>query len=335
MKGYGPDLKTVSKILVVGLGRIGDLVLKTSLLSPLKKHFPDAEIHFLTGRNNYAVLHDHPLIDKVHVHWKKPGQALKLLHELRGARYDLWIDPKDHLSRESRWFVKLAKPRASIGFNDGGGPFSFSIPNLYANQKLQHANRAVNALNPIGIDETQRTPVLYECAESRAVLDRFLAESQISDFCLLNVSANKIEREWPFENWVELLSRNIRYLPKVVCSAPEDEARAREMVARIDNAWYYPTPTIADVIPLVTSADFLMTVDTGIVHIASAFNTPIFAMYANVPLEYAKFHPLSTVQSVVISPTEAGPVSHIDVETASTALRRLESELAGARRRSV
>ena len=61
----------------------------------------------------------------------------------------------------------------------------------------------------------------------------------------------------------------------------------------------------------VQAAELVITVDTSIVHIASAFNKPILSLHANMYREYSKYRPLSDIAHMVMAPAENALVPEI------------------------
>jgi len=57
----------------------------------------------------------------------------------------------------------------------------------------------------------------------------------------------------------------------------------------------FKSRNIIDIVSLVSRSEFVMSPDTAIVHIAAAFNRPIFALYSGLDVFYNKFYPLSDV----------------------------------------
>ena len=122
---------------------------------------------------------------------------------------------------------------------------------------------------------------------------------------VINISAGDESRIWNNDAWSEVIlfcvKKNYRV---VVIAQPNDESNAQQLVSRNPQCELFSTPTIQHVVALMRRATFVVTVDTSVVHIASACNTPIVALYPNVEWNYRKFHPLSEKQAVVFSGDE-------------------------------
>lgn len=141
------------KILVVQIGRIGDMMLLTPVLRALRR-YNGAVVDVLAGRLNASLLEDHPYVRGVFTYDKRPTSAMKLIAALRRERYDWWIDPKDHFSREGSLLVRMASARASIGYNRPGTKvFDIGLASNEANQHLHVTERNLRALVPLGIPQ--------------------------------------------------------------------------------------------------------------------------------------------------------------------------------------
>ena len=307
------------KILVVALGRIGDLVLVTPIFRALKQDNPAHEVHLLAGRNNHQLVRTHPFIDKVHVYTKKPLSTLKLLYTLQTTRFDLWIDPKDHPSRESRFFARIGRAGISIGYNDPNKSrvFTHSV-RPHTEQLGVHASiRALHALKPLGIYAEDKRPVLTVDPESVQRLQAFLrAQGLPPCYYLVNISGAIPDRTWQTEKWIDLINRigkrdNRHFL---LCCLPRDRAQAEHILEHTANTSLYPTPSIIDAVTAVAYADLILTVDTSIVHIASAFNTPIVSLHVNIYREYSKYWPLSDKARCLMALGEGAMVPEIPLE---------------------
>ena len=196
------------KILVVALGRIGDLVLVTPIFRALKQLDPIPEVHLLAGRNNYRTVQAHPFVDKVHVYTKKPWSTLQLIYTLRTTCFDLWIDPKDHPSRERRLFARIGHYRTAVGFNTPGKPRVFTHSVIPDTEQLgvHMTTRALRVLEPLGIHAQDAGPVLGVDPQAAQRLCAFLKEHAVSTYYLVNISGAISDRTWQTEKWIGLIN---------------------------------------------------------------------------------------------------------------------------------
>ena len=73
------------KILIVILGRIGDMILATPMFNELVRHYPDAEIYVLAGRQNNIIVQNNPVLKKVIIFNKNPFFILKTIFAATAA----------------------------------------------------------------------------------------------------------------------------------------------------------------------------------------------------------------------------------------------------------
>jgi heptosyltransferase-1 len=329
----------VTKAMVVALGKIGDLVLVTPILRALRRleHVP--EVHFLAGTHNHHVLARHPGIDRLHVYPDRPLATLPLMRQLCRERYDLWIDPKDHHSYTGRLLVCAARPARSVGYNGnqrggagGIGYFTHGVPRHLENGERHATERALAALVAAGLPAMDPRPWLVASPESDHRFADFRRRHRISRYALVNISAHRPERRWRIDRWIALLQgAELRDLPIVVCALPADGMDTRRLAASRNRVFHYRTRSAADLLPVVRDATLLVTVDTGVVHIASAFDTPIVALYANGSVQFRKYRPLSRCSRPVIGSGANNLVTDISVETVEAAVCSLRSEIANHR----
>ncbi|MGH8659352.1 MAG: glycosyltransferase family 9 protein [Gammaproteobacteria bacterium] len=319
------------KILVVALGRIGDLVLVTPIFRALKQLDPIPEVHLLTERNSYRAVQAHPFVDKVHVYTKKPWSTLQLVYTLRTTRFDLWIDPKDHFSRESRLFARIGRYRTAVGFNRPGKPRVFTHSVIPHTEQLgvPMSTRALRVLEPLGIYAQDARPVLAVDPQAAQRLCEFLKEHAVAAYCLVNISGAIPDRTWQTEKWIDLINTIARESDGyfLICCLPRDYVQARQILQSTAKTCLYETPSIVEVIAAVAHADLVLTVDTSIVHIASAFNKAIVSLHANIYREYTKYRPLSQHSRGVMAAKEGATVGEIALESALGAYRSLRQEL--------
>src|SRR5919201_4275545 len=85
------DIQELTRILVIRLSSLGDILLTTPVLRLLREHCPAARIDFLTRATYKDLLCANPCVDRVLLF--DPQQGLRqTLHTLRQTRYDVVVD---------------------------------------------------------------------------------------------------------------------------------------------------------------------------------------------------------------------------------------------------
>ncbi len=305
------------RIMIVQLGRIGDLLLITPMFSALKKKFPDCQIDVFAGRNNYKIIENNPNLNKIFIFEKSFLGYFKTIYNIFINKYNYYIDPKDHFSTESKIFAKINRSKNKIGYNLGRNIFNIEIP--VPNRLLHHSEIGLNSLLPLGINLPDKLakPELFINEVSNIYLDNFLKKNNISNYFALNLSASTTDRMWDNEKWNKLLNstkkENANFL---ICSSPKEKNQAIELSKRISNAMFFPTRDINDVVALVSKSNAVITPDTALVHISAAFNKPLFALYNGIEDAYSKFFPLSDYYISIKAPIGDFGIQKIDLDYA-------------------
>jgi heptosyltransferase III len=297
------------KILVVQLGKIGDMVLTTPLFRAIHREFPEARIHVLLSRRGAPVVAENPRIEKIILYRKNPLRLISLFMRLRLARYDFLIDPKDHYSTESAILARVSRAAVKVGFNSQGrrkNVFTRSLPGQEENFFLHAVERNLLPLGFLGIPPPSPSDKRPELFPSLSLLSK-IRENYVlegASIILLNLSTGDACRRWEAKKWAEVaefcLERNFQVF---LSFQPSDCALAEDIHTLLPETTLFRSDSIREVIALIPHVRLVVTPDTSIVHIASAFNIPQIALFPPVEWNLHKFKPLSD-RAVVLQPPE-------------------------------
>jgi heptosyltransferase-2 len=263
------------KFLIIRFSSIGDIVLTTPVIRCLKQQVPDAEVHFLTKNSFRSVVEHNPYIDKLHVlahSWEL------MMEELKVEQYDYIID-LHHNAKTLR--VKRALKIKS---------FSFYKLNI---QKYFLTAFKINMLPKVHIvDRYMKTVESFGVKNDGAGLDYFIAseeETQRHDIpashaagniaCVLGAALGT--KKCPVHKWKTICEKMIH--PIILLGGPED-ADAGDDIAATDTVKIYNACgkfKLNESADLVRKAKFVISNDTGLMHIAAAFKKPIISLWGN------------------------------------------------------
>lgn len=290
------------KFLIMQLGRFGDLILFTPVFRLIKEKYPNIELHLLAGRKNYEVVLGNPYIDRIIKFDKSPAQVINTIFQIRKDKYKYWIDPRDHFSKESRILAKIARADFKIGYNSPNlkPVFDSNLKNI--DKLIHHSLIGINALSNIGIDlpEMPLRPELFFLKNEEFSKQTNYIIQNTHNYILINLSASGEHKMWQTENWIEFINQTKIYFKPLVVNFMESESnQARFIQEKFQDVILHQPNNIRDVMAIVYNSDFVISPDTSIVHIASAFNKKIFALYSGLDDFYTKFHPTSDNYTVV------------------------------------
>ena len=302
----GLDSSGKYNILVVQIGRIGDMILTTPLFSELKKIFPNSTLTVLANPKNCDVIKYETTIDRILIYRKDVFNIVKLITKLKKEHFDIWIDPKYGYSKTSEFLLKICKPKQSYGYNFNKLVFSTAIP-VYENPE-HYINLCLNVLKCFNIDsadyENQKPIIQIPEANQKKY-----GSSLNSKIIAINISAGSITRIWQKENWLKLLNEINKLHPDyefIVIYMDRENAIVKYITNNYkdNNIKYFKSNDILEISDLISNVNLVITPDTSLVHIASAFNIPIIALYPNVNWNYERFSPKSDIQEIIISDSE-------------------------------
>jgi ADP-heptose:LPS heptosyltransferase len=313
------------KILLVQIGHYGDMVLLTPAIKWLHEAFPQAELHVLAAERNHALIRTNPHVQRVLVYKKRLWSVLRLVRTLRRERYDVWIDPKDHASRESTMFARLSGAAVRVGCHHlHNAAFTIALPDAEHNnaerlhviernlQAVQAAFPAVDIRALPSDTSAFSRPELFCHAESEAFVNAWLlgglgekhAQWGAMQLLVANISAGDASRYWREEAWIQCLREIASSVPTVrmVLNAVAADVPLAGRIARASGAVVFPSRSIDDAVSLVKRAALLLSPDTAAIHIAAAFDVPTVGLYNALEWNAHKFAPRSS-RSVVVQPS--------------------------------
>ena len=263
------------KFLIIRFSSIGDIVLTTPVIRCLKKQLPDAELHFLVKNSFRPVVQHNPYIDKLHTldhSWEL------MMHELHDEDFDYIID-LHHNVRTLRIKNNLRKKS-----------FSFYKLNI---EKYIYTSVKINILPDVHIvDRYLKTVESFGVKNDGAGLDYFMAPNEeikkgdipVSHYagyigCVIGAAHGT--KRLPIHKWKEFCER-IDY-PVILLGGKQDATMANE-VASVNPVKIYNACgkfSINESADLVRRSKVIVSNDTGLMHIAAAFERPVISLWGN------------------------------------------------------
>jgi ADP-heptose:LPS heptosyltransferase len=271
------------KFLIIRFSSIGDIVLTTPVVRCLRKQVPDATIHYLTKKAFAPVIANNPYIDKVHYLTEDLSQ---LIPELQQEKFDHVIDLHHNL-RTLKVKKALRVPAAS-----------FNKLNI---QKWLLTTFKINIMPDQHIvDRYLETVTNFNVVDDDAGLDYFIPENDrvretdipaahLAGYIGIAIGATYATKRLPVEKLQELC-RGIQH-PIILLGGAEDRERA-EMIVSVDRPRIYNACgkfNINESADLVYRSKFLITHDTGLMHIATALKKPVISVWGNTVPDFGMY----------------------------------------------
>ncbi len=294
--------RPVHKILICNGAHLGDVILSTAIITPLKQAFPNAKLGFLIGSWSEEVLKDHPDIDQLHFidHWKlnRTGsrryfttrkQALK---EIKS--YDLAIDLYPYFPNNAYllWQAKIPK---RIGYISGGCGRLYTHPVTWQARSESIASHYCDLLRVLDIDTT---PFSYNLKRTTTKQKTHL---------IFHTGSGNLLKQWPEIKWRTLAEK---YAPTPIYFTGKG-GKEKESIYRITKDLPHAFNlcdklTWQDLSLLVQSARAVVTIDSAMSHLAAAYHIPSVVLFTGLaPIHYWK--PLSPHSFAITHPTTCAP----------------------------
>ena len=269
------------RILLLRQDRIGDVLVSVPVIRALRRSHPRAQIHMLFSRRNYGVRQAvQPYIDQAWCYDKTPMGAVRLVRELRRARYDVVVDLMDNPSTNSHLVARWCGARYRVGIrHERAGHYTHAVP-LLDRQRVHIVERIAQLLLPFGVDPSQVPLDLeYQLSES----DRRLARERLGPADRpLRLGVNISPRYWGRDNFVMCIRWIQDADPRFAVSvggAPEHRAEVTAIAAATGAGIIPPLPSFHEFAALIHEFDLLLTPDTSVVHVGAAWKIPTVVLF--------------------------------------------------------
>lgn len=279
-----PIIKNPKKILIVKPSSLGDVVHSLPFLNVAKTCFPKAEIHWVIAKGLENLLEGHPMIDKlVIIHkdmWKKITHAQRtvkeikaLLKRLKQENYDLVIDLQGLL--RSGIITKATNTPIRVGFQEAReGSRLFYTHKVKGGKDIHAVDRYLKIAAYLGCDISDiRFPF-----PSHSILS--LDQSLFSeDYAVIIPGARWKTKVWPAEKFGKLASK---LSLKTVIAGGKSEIEAADTIVSLSQGKSLSLAGktgLKELVEVIRHAQFVVSNDSGPMHIAAALDIPVFAIF--------------------------------------------------------
>ena len=289
-------------ILVSALVNLGDVVLTTSALALIKKHFPDARITMMVKRVVSEAVLNNPVVDDVIIldyraKERSLSKIFSAVKDIRRRRFDLFIS----LDRKLRptLMAWLARVPTRIGpskvFDDKPSRVTTLFTDVIEidhdlDRTLQAQTYQTIVRKFFGLDDEARPVFARITDQSSSTVDRLFerlpsARLKIA-LCVKGTFALKTYPKEYFARVVDELRAEYDAAFFIV-GAPNDRSYADEVIGLIGTTVenFCGETSLIDLAEIFNRSDLLITVDTGATHIAATTGVRMVVMYGCTPVE--------------------------------------------------
>jgi ADP-heptose:LPS heptosyltransferase len=298
-----PQMSEFSKILLIRLNRIGDALITTPLLFELKKKL-NCNITVLASSQNYFIFNNHLLTDKIIVFNKKSESLFSLIKLLNKKKYDVIIDLHDDVSTTVSYIIAFSNCTYKVGLNKENNKLYTNVINKLDVSKHHVIERMMEFAKIFNVNpDTEKVNIFYTPKnDSIKIAESFITKHyEEKNFLIgINISAGSDARFWGVNKYKELISLLNGYGINILLLCLERDLKNAWEIAGRDIQIFY-RPQFDEFAAMVKQLNFLFTPDTSIVHIASAFNLPMFGIYVKYNTQEMIWYPYKSPFETVIT----------------------------------
>ncbi|MFC2062005.1 glycosyltransferase family 9 protein [Elusimicrobiota bacterium] len=285
------NLNKISKILILNLGGIGDILLSQPAIKALKKETGIQIAMAVIPRAAELVKTWEFVDDTKIIPVSNKISMLKSLLELSKAKYDIAINMRTIHSKISalkmKLVLKVIKPGIACGRNTDNMAdyFDMSIKETVPGEKHE-MEYSIEQIEQLGIKVEEKAIEWYWTGNEKSCSD--------SLYAVINPGAGFYSRRWPLERYKEIVKYLIekKEIKKIIISGSIKEiGLGEELKAEYKNSVENMAgkTSVMDVANIVKKSKVLITNDTGLLHIGASLNVPMIAIMG--PGDFKRYDP--------------------------------------------
>ena len=299
-------MQGIKKILVIRLSSIGDIILTTPLLRRLNKAYPEARIDYCTKPPFVSLLASNPRLSTIYTTKQLPTEA-----------YDLVVDLQNN--RRSRAIGRSLNAKHKVKYRKENWKkwllVQFKI-NLFSSSRSV-VDRYQDALINLGVPVDLQGCELYPTSAEKAFAASYIEGSQKT--LALCFGARHFTKRYTPQRFALLLSLMLKdgSIKVLLLGGKEDAAQALEILNALPESFHSKVVNLAGSCSLMQTAallercDAVLSNDTGLMHMASAFGKKLFVLFGSSSAAFG-FLPYHTPYKLFeVEGLRCRPCSHI------------------------
>jgi heptosyltransferase II len=289
------------KILIIQTAFIGDAILATALAEKLHRFYPKANIDFVLRKGNESLLQEHPFIRKIHIWDKKQGKypnLWRILKAIRQEQYDQVINCQRFAA--SGLLTVFSGAKQTVGFDKNPLSLLFSKrikhqigagQSRFGLQYIHEIDRNLALIDHL-TDTSPERPKLYPRPQDTK---KALALANNQSYTCIAPTSVWFTKQWPASHWIALIKTLPANQTVFLLGAPSDWDACDHIAQAAQRT---NIVNLAGKISLITSAALIQKAemnyvnDSAPLHLASAMNAPVTAIFCSTVPEFG-FTPLS------------------------------------------
>ena len=284
------------RVLFIAEDAIGDTILALPAIRAIAESHPDTVVDLVTSAGPAEVLRHAPFIRRFIVFPRHDRRRLNAWATVRrNGPYDVVIDGmlfRRHVRSRSLAMMIASGARYWVGEGERGRDYLLNVVRPFVDDEASHLTRMLSLVAPFLSREPVLRPLLTLTNVERAGAERSWSAHAGSPRILVNLSTRGPDREWPEERFAAV-ARHIRCRcpeARIIVVGLDRDRAAMDRVAQAAGAEPLGS-TIRELVALVAASDMVVSPDTAVCHMASAFERPLVSIHI---AGMRKFRPYDT-----------------------------------------
>lgn len=299
--------EAVTRILIVTKNWLGDILFEFPAIASIQQAFPDAWISCLAPKRCHALLLSHPAVKEVISYDEKNEhrnffKRFSVLRQIRKQSWDYGF--LFHRSRSRAFLLWFGGVKNRIGYRSNRA-FLLTHPVREPREKLHHVDYFLSMLTASGL--VRKTVTEYQLpvkAEAEENVRKLLESKKVSGYVCFHLGANWEQKRWPVQHFAALGEHlaGKTGLKILITGGGGDRALGElflKQAQRIEPVSLVGQTSLDDLAVLFKNAQFVVSADSGPMHVASAVGAKVAALFG--PTDPALTGPRGVGESLIIS----------------------------------
>jgi lipopolysaccharide heptosyltransferase II len=302
----------IKKILIINLAFIGDVILSTPLTRALRETYSSARITMLTVPLTASIAELNPFVDEVRIYDKKGNHkgffgGIELIRELRNEKYDLAICMNFAVRGAIVAWASGIKYR--VGYDAQNAKWFLTHVATSHRETIRHETQNhLTVLNPLGIVAHDTSLCLKEKTDVQRKIIDLLGLSKTSPLGIICPIGSYPLKSLPKEKYIEIIKK-LHSKAEIYLIGSRAEKVMLDQIANeagmSSDKVLAGTLSLPELVEFIRLAKFMITVDTGPLHIAQAVGTPVITAFG--PTDPRVWGPRGKKDVLIYEPVSCSP----------------------------
>ncbi len=308
LKKYSNQLKNIKYLknipktfLVISNTALGDAILSTPAIKSLKKSFPNSKIVALIHKSYIPLFENFKYIDTIIPFYGKYKKIFQTIKEIK--KYHPQMALIFHGNGPQDIQIAIYSGCEYILKHPNNSPFKKYLSYNFKKKDKHIIEERVDLVRKIGGKEIDLTLEIGKLSDNK-LLKKY---KKYKNYIGFQVGASETYRMWPIENYISLAKKFLQNDEKILITGVGNESvYAEQIIASCNNEIknMCGKTSVKELPYLIDNLKFLVTSDTGTLHLSIALKTPTISLFSPSSPKYTGPYQDFHIHKVIKKPGE-------------------------------